>query len=272
MAKNLGNMSLEERAKYLALKEKYKKKLTPWYKRWWGVVLIIISGLILTALVAAGFYISNLTTKIINGQENELLLNYSENSFLNTINPQETDWNRIIYGPGTNYFLGVDDALITIVEFSDFACPYCAKAHKIAEQINTRYPDKVKFIYRDLPLHENSIDLALAARCAGEQGRFWEMHDQIFANQKALPLDSLELKPVIYDLAGTLGINAALFDKCFSEKKYTSNIAVDLEDAIALKTEGTPTWFINGRVMTGYLEDSAFIKMIDSYLETLGKE
>jgi protein-disulfide isomerase len=271
MAKNLGNMSLEERAKYLTLKEKYKKKLTPWYKRWWGVFLIIILGFILIALVAAGFYISSLTSKILSGQENELLLNYSESDFLNTVNPEEVDWNRIINGPGTNYSLGTDDAIITIVEFSDFACPYCAKAHKIAKKINARYPDKIKFIYRDLPLHENSIDLALAARCAGEQGEFWEMHDQIFANQSALPTDPLELKPLIYDLAGTLGINAALFDKCFSEKKYTSNIAVDLEDAITLKTEGTPTWFINGRVMTGYLEDNAFIAMIDNYLETLSK-
>ncbi|MGI5827126.1 MAG: DsbA family protein [Patescibacteria group bacterium] len=271
MAKNLGNLNLEERTKYLALKEKYKKKLTPWYKRWWGIVLIIILGLVLVGLVAAGFYISNLTTRILDGQEVELLINNSENELLQKINPEEINLDRAIYGPGTNYSLGPDDALITIVEFADFACPYCAKAYKIAEKLNTRYPDQVKFIYRDLPLHETSIDLALAARCAGEQGRFWEMHNQLFANQSALTTLDTELKSTIYDLAGTLGINAALFDKCFSEKKYTTNIAIDLEDAITLQVEGTPSWFINGRVMTGYLEDTAFITMIDNYLKTLNE-
>lgn len=257
MAKNLGNLNLEERTKYLALKEKYKKKLTPWYKRWWGVAIIIFLGFILASLIAAGFYFF--------GAFNE------EKTRLLNVNTENIDIARTINGPGTNYSIGPDDAPLTIIEFADFACPYCAKAHKIAKKITDKYPDKVKFVYRDLPLHETSIDLGLAARCAGEQGKFWEMHDQLFANQSSLTTITPEFKTTIYDLAGTLGINASLFDKCFTERKYTSNIALDLEDAITLKIEGTPAWFINGRVMTGYLEDSAFITMMDNYLKTISK-
>lgn len=259
MATNLGNMNLEERAKYLALKEKYRNKILPWYRKWWGVVIIIVLGLIMIGAVASGLYIWKQVAEINAADEASIRIN------------SDIELQRAIYGPGTNYFLGTDEAGLTIVEFADFACPYCAKAHHFARKVVDRYPGRVKFIYRDLPLHENSVDLALAARCAGEQGKFWDMHDQLFANQAVLNTTGEPLKNTIYNLAGTIGVNAALFDKCFEDQKYVTSIATDFNDALALKVEGTPSWFINGRVMSGYLEDSAFLTMLDTYMKAIDK-
>jgi len=257
MPMDLGNMNLEERTKFLELKERYKKQLKPWYKRWWGISLLTILGLILTLSTAAGFYVWN--------QIKEIKAADSYN--------QQTNANQslqlAIYGPGTNYVLGTEGAVLTIVEFSDFACPYCEQAHTILKKIINRYPGKVKIIYRDLPLHENSVDLAMAARCAGEQGKFWDMHDQLFANQSSLKGTGDDLKTVIYSLAGTLGLNAATFDNCYQNKKYLPNISTDFTDATTLQIKGTPTWFLNGKILTGYIPENDFLTLLDNYFSSL---
>lgn len=257
MPLDLGNMNLEERAKYLALKVKYAKKLLPWYKKWWGIIILIILGLFIVLSTAAGIYIFE-QIKTIN----------QENSYSDQINSSQK-LKQAIYGLGTNYFMGTEGAVVTIVEFSDFACPYCRQAHQVIKKIVDRYPGKVKIIYRDLPLHENSIDLSMAARCAGEQGFFWEMHDQLFANQDALSGTGEELKSVVYSLAGTLGLNAARFDNCYQAKKYLTNISADLADANTLKVKGTPTWFINERSLSGYIPDDNFLAILDAYFNSL---
>lgn len=257
MALDLGNMNLEERKKYLELKALYGQKIKPWYKRWWGIIIISLIGLIITLLTAAGFYIWNEVKRI--NQET----NYNQD--LNN----EKALNLAIYGPGTNYFIGNDQAVLTIVEFSDFACPYCAASHGVIKKIVNQNPGKVKIIYRDLPLHENSINLALGARCAGEQGMFWEMHDQIFANQKNLTGTEEELKDLIYSLAGTLGLNAANFDNCYQSKKYLSNISNDFSDARLLNLKGTPSWFLNGKLLSGSIPESDFLNLVSNHLKNL---
>lgn len=256
MALDLSNMNLEERKKYLELKAQYGIKLLPWYKKWWGVLIIVILGLIIISLTTAGFYIWN---KI---QEYNAAENYNNN-----LTATKTIQEAI--NPGTGYFLGTDNALLTIVEFSDFACPYCQKAHSVLKKIIARYPGKVKIIFRDLPLHENSVDLAMGARCAGEQGKFWEMHDQLFANQDSLTATGDELKPIIYSLAGTIGLNAASFDKCYQEKKYLTEISSDYADATTLQLKGTPSWFLNGKLLSGYIPEDDFLSLLDKYFESL---
>ena len=253
MPLDLGSMNLEERTKYLELKEQYKKKLLPWYKKWWGRLIIIILGLFIIFATITGLYIYNEYQRI--KTENADSQKTSADAALQTA----------IYGPGTNYFMGPATAQLTIVEFSDFACPYCEQAHTILKKIVDRYPGKVKIVFRDMPLHENSVELALSARCAGEQGKFWEMHDQLFANQSNLTGTSTELTNVIDGLAGTIGVNPATFDNCYSTKKYLNDINTDFSDGNSLNLKGTPSWFLNGKLLTGYLPEADYFTLLDSY-------
>ena len=253
MPLDLGNMNLEERTKYLELKEQYKKKLRPWYKKWWGLTIIIILGLLLIFITIAGFYVYDEFQRI-----------KTENAYNQKIN-SDTALQTAIYGPGTNYSMGPATAQLTIVEFSDFACPYCEQAHTILKKIVSRYPGKVKIIFRDMPLHENSVELAESARCAGEQGKFWEMHDQLFANQSILKGTSTELTNIIDGLAGSIGVDSAIFDNCYNTKKYLSNINTDFSDGNALSLKGTPSWFLNGKLLTGYLPETDYFTLLDSY-------
>jgi protein-disulfide isomerase len=222
-------------------------------------LIITILGLIIVFGTMIGFYLYN-EVKRINTEQ---------------LSTQQTSVDKniaaAIAGPGTNYFLGPDKgAQVIIVEFADFACPFCEQSHTILRKIIARYPGKVKIIYRDMPLHENSVPLALGARCAGEQGKFWEMHDQLFANQKDLTnVDTLD--KTIYDLAGTLGINAATFDSCYQSKKYLANISVDAADSMTLQLKGTPSWFIDDKLLTGYIPEADYFDLLDNYFAVKSK-
>ncbi len=253
MPLDLGSMNLEERTRYLELKEQYKDLIKPWYKRWWGVLIIVLFGLFLIAITIFGLYIFNEANRI-----------KTENAYNQKISSSQA-LQSAIYGPGTNYFLGSETASLTIVEFSDFACPYCFQAHTILDKIAKRYPGKVKIIYRDMPLHENSVELALGARCAGEQGKFWEMHNQLFENQNILTGTGDPLKTTIYGLAGTISLNMTNFDTCYSSQKYLNNISTDFNDSRSLKLEGTPAWFIDGKLLSGYLPEADYFNLLDNY-------
>jgi protein-disulfide isomerase len=254
MPLDLAHMDLEERTKYLELKERYKKKLRPWYKKWWGISLLSILALILVIGTIGGLYIFNLSKQI-----------KAENAYNQTITANET-MRLAINGVGTNYFMGNEGAPLTIIEFSDFACPYCQQAHKIIRDAVAKYPGKIKAVYRDMPLHDNSLDLALAARCTGEQGKFWEMHDLLFENQSSLTATGDELTPTLNSLAGTLGIDMDKYNTCYTSKKYLSDIGTDYGDGAALSLVGTPTWFLNEKRLSGYLPEEDFFAIIDSML------
>jgi protein-disulfide isomerase len=256
MALDLGSMNLEERTKYLKLKAEYGKGASPWYKKWWGISIILIFGLFLILATAAGFYVWS-QIQVYNSGASQTEQTNTTKAIEKTINP------------GTGYFLGTDNAILTIVEFSDFACPYCEQAYPIVKKIAARYPGQVKIIFRNLPLHENSVDLAMGAYCAGEQGKFWDMHDQLFANQSSLKVTGDSLKTVIYSLAGTIGLNAATFDNCYTNKKYLPNISADYADAETLKLKGTPSWFINNRLLSGYIPENDFLSLLDKYIASL---
>jgi protein-disulfide isomerase len=140
-------------------------------------------------------------------------------------------------------FRGDDAARVAIVEYADFECPYCGEYERttfpklLSEYIQT---GKVRYFYRDLPLpmHPLAVSAARAARCAGEQGKYWEMHDSLFAAQNALSTRAL------LDRAPTLGLDAAKFAECFSSDKYAEDLRKSISTAQALGIEGTPTFFI----------------------------
>lgn len=163
-----------------------------------------------------------------------------------------------------NYSFGAENPNVTIVEFSDFACPFCLASFPALREISLRYQDQVKIIFRDWPGHDHSISLALAAYCAGEQGKFWEMHDKLFQYQTdTFGSDKNQLAI----LAQQLGIYNNQFQACFDTQKYLPQIRENFADSEKLGVQGTPTWFINGKKIEGQLSTSDLEKLISPYLQ-----
>lgn len=140
-------------------------------------------------------------------------------------------------------FRGDGGARVAIVEYADFECPYCGDyERRTFPQLLSDYiqAGKVKYVYRDLPLpmHAHALLAARAARCAGEQGKFWEMHDSLFARQNALST------PAVLDRAQTLGLDKEKFTECISSEKYTADFQKSASEAEKMSINGTPTFFL----------------------------
>jgi len=162
--------------------------------------------------------------------------------------------------------LGGKDAPVTIVEFTDFQCPYCKASEATLKQLRSKYGDKIRLVHMDFPLpfHAHSLDAAKAARCANEQGKFWQFHDSLFANQSKLAPDDLKAT------AKTLGMNSTKFDACFATTKFDAQIKTDQAAGEKLSVDGTPAFFINGRPLTGAQPLPKFEDLIDDELQNGG--
>jgi len=158
--------------------------------------------------------------------------------------------------------IGPEDATVTIIEFSDFQCGFCAKASQTVKDIIKRYPNDVRYVYRDFPssYHENAFIAAEAADCANEQGKFWEYHDKLFENQNSL--DKVSLKRY----ASQIGLNTSQFDQCLDSEKYREEVEKDISDGEKAGVEATPTFFINGDKIVGAQPYYVFKEIIDSKL------
>ena len=162
-------------------------------------------------------------------------------------------------------FKGEENAPVTIVEFSDFECPFCARFYTQTlpaleqQYINT---GKVKFVYRDFPLsfHQNAQKAAEAAECAGDQGDFWGMHDKIFENQQSLDINSLK------QWALDIGLDSAQFNSCLDNSKFAGEVNADFSQGESYGITGTPAFFINGIKLVGAQPLSAFKQIIDQEL------
>jgi protein-disulfide isomerase len=158
---------------------------------------------------------------------------------------------------------GNPDAPVTIVEFADFQCPYCQDVEKTVKAVMERYQGKVKLGFRDFPLrqiHPQAQPAAEASRCAGEQGKFWEYHDLLYASQSRLDPTGLA------DNARAAGLDVDRFGACQASGKFRSQIESDLQSGTAAGTTGTPAFYINGVLLSGSQPVSAFEKIIDSEL------
>jgi protein-disulfide isomerase len=158
---------------------------------------------------------------------------------------------------------GNPNALVTIVEFADFQCPYCRSAVATLEQVMTKYKDQVRLAFRDYPLrqiHPQAQRAAEGARCAGEQGKFWAYHDLLFANQEKLADADLRQD------ARSLGLNPEQFGACLDNGKYRAQIDSDLNEGMQAGVAGTPGFFINGVFLNGAQPPSAFESIIDAEL------
>lgn len=159
---------------------------------------------------------------------------------------------------------GPEDAAVTIIEFSDFQCPYCGRFfQQTLPQLMAQYGDRIRFVYRDFPLdqiHPFARGAAIAAECADDQGKFWEYHDLLFSNQQAL--SGADLK----SYADRLGLDTEAFAACVDDSRYNDEVNADLRDGLQAGVTGTPTFFINGRRVVGAQPLQTFQAIIDELL------
>lgn len=159
---------------------------------------------------------------------------------------------------------GAKDAKVTIIEFSDFQCPFCAKGADILKEIKKKYGNKVQVAFKNFPLpfHNHAEQAAVAGLCANEQGSdyFWKMHDEMFASQDSLDAEGLK------KTAKKIGLKSEAFEKCLSENKYLSQVKADMEQGKNVKVKSTPTFFINGQLINGAQPMDVFAEIIDEEL------
>jgi protein-disulfide isomerase len=179
--------------------------------------------------------------------------------------PGEPDPNTVFKAEvGAAPVRGAKDAPVTIVMWSDFQCPFCSRVEPTITKIRDEYKDKVRVVWKDLPLpfHQNAMPAAMAARAAGEQGKFWEMHDKLFANQANLDRPSLE------KYASELGLNMGRFKAALDSEKFKKELQADSDQGGKIGARGTPAFFINGKFLSGAQPFEAFKAKIDAELKT----
>jgi protein-disulfide isomerase len=163
----------------------------------------------------------------------------------------------------TDPSLGSASAPVTIVEFSDFQCPFCQRVAPTLKRVRETYGDKIRIVWKDFPLtqiHPQAFKAGEAAHCAGEQGKFWEYHDRLFANQQALEASDLK------KYGADLGLDAAKFNACVDSAKYGDRVRAGVEQGSKLGVNSTPTLYVNGRVLSGAQPYETFVTVIDEEL------
>lgn len=158
---------------------------------------------------------------------------------------------------------GPNNAPLTIVEFSDFECPFCAESFPVVGELLSKYGDKVQFVYRHFPvesIHPNAYGAAVAAQCAHAQGKFMPYHDRLFLGQNNLSDASLG------QFALQAGLQQQTFEACLNSQSAKNEVEVDLADGVALGVRATPTWFINGRKVEGAIPKDLFFEVVDALI------
>lgn len=163
---------------------------------------------------------------------------------------------------------GSATAPVTVVEYSDFQCPFCQRVMPTLKELRTKYGDKVRLVWKDFPLtqvHPQAFVAAQAGNCARDQGKFWEYHDHLFANQQALEAESLK------KYAADVGMDAAKFNQCLDSSKYEARVQEALGSGTRLGITSTPTVYVNGRMVNGAQPIEVFQSIIDEELSHGGK-
>ena len=162
---------------------------------------------------------------------------------------------------------GAEDAPITIVEFSDYECPYCEKWYQeVLSPLMQEYPDKIRLVYKDFPLagiHSEALNAAMAADCAGEQDAYWAYHNALFDRKYGLSAEAYQ------KYANDMGLDKTAFAQCLKEERYREEVVADYEYGAGIGVQSTPTFFLNGIPIVGAQPYSLFKQVID--LELAGK-
>jgi protein-disulfide isomerase len=164
---------------------------------------------------------------------------------------------------------GSANAPVTIIEFADFQCPFCTRIEPALNEVLAKYPGKVKLTYRDFPLsqiHPNAKIAAEASRCALDQGKYWQMHDAMFADQSKLD------EAALVKTAAGLGMDNKSFESCLKSGKYEAVVQEDFQAGTEAGVNATPTFFINGEFLSGVQSDADFAQIIDRQLSVLSRK
>jgi len=253
--------------------EMRKKKSTPT-----GMIVALVA-VVAVAAFFAGFYFSNLDLDIVTKSDLEDAISRLESKIGNTQQASPQAPQPVKISLDDDPIRGDPDAPITIVEFSDFQCPFCARFHlQTLPLIIEEYIEegRVNLVYRDFPIqsiHPNALPAAVAAECANEQGRFWEYHDMLFEKQNGWNrLDSNTAISTFSQYATDVGLEQQQFDSCLGSGKYLEEVQGDLSDGRDYDITGTPGFFIgNDEIgfvkLNGAQPFESFKKIIDAQLD-----
>lgn len=201
-------------------------------------IYFISGAIIIAGIIIAGAVVYTKTPQTTNISES---LETNEKK-------EEVDSRAEFITSEEDHIRGNPEAPITIIEFSDFQCPFCKKFHPTMKQVLENYPDQVRWVYRHFPLdsiHSEARPAAEASECAAEQGKFWEFSDALFDNQE-------KLSQALYtELAQDLGFDMEQFNDCLSSRKYKDRVEANLQEGIKAGVKGTPGSFINGEEIPG---------------------
>ena len=162
--------------------------------------------------------------------------------------------------PSRDHIQGADTAPITLLEYGDYECPYCAQAYIIIKEVQERLGSKLRFVFRNFPVTKvrpHAYETALAAEAAGAQGKFWEMYDYLFKHGQWITNDNLRQS------AAKLGLGLARFDRDFLDRRYSSHIEEDIQSATSSGVKSTPTFFINEDRYNGPWDLDSLISALD---------
>jgi protein-disulfide isomerase len=166
----------------------------------------------------------------------------------------------VMLGAG-KYYSGDGSAPVTMIEFADYECPFCAQDAPIVDQLLEQYKGRLKVVFRDFPVgHPHSLVLAEAARCAGEQDAFWKMHDYLFRNIEKLDTTNMG------KYASLLGMDGPALESCINSRRYENLIGADAALAQQSGARGTPTFFINGKMLDGLQTYNDLAQAVDNAL------
>jgi len=244
-----------------------------------GLIISVI-GIAIIATFFAGVYVSNFDSNQVSEEELQETISKLELKLLQNQLPTGQPTPIVKISADNDPVIGDPNAPISIIEFSDFQCPFCARFHiQTLPSILEEYVDqgKVKLIFRDFPIqniHPNALPASVAAECANEQGKFKEMHDKLFDNQKKWSgLETANAMLLFSQYALETGLEQEIFDSCLTSGKYIEEIRNDLNDGRDYGVSGTPGFFI-GNDQIGYVElkgaqpFESFKKVIDAQLNT----
>ncbi|MCD4693736.1 DsbA family protein [bacterium] len=226
-----------------------------WYKKWWAIIFFIFLFLISLVFILISIYI----IKEVKNYQNPNLINSDlKNQVIYHLNTQKQYFNPE-GNNSINFSIGTNTPKLTIVEFSSFSCPRSKSSFSKIRQLGLKYKDDVKVVFRHYPTDEHSFFLSQASYCAGEQGLFWAMHDKFFQNQGNFYEED------VYNFAKQISLDNNLFSKCMDLNKYEDEVKNDMIDAERLDIEGTPTWFFNGRKISGDIP----LEMMEAIIQNL---
>ena len=208
---------------------------------------------------------TQLVMSLKNQKSQETLMTYLDSiktKYEVKLNLPFPDKARVEVSADDDPFLGPEKAPITIIQFAEFECPYCGKAGESIDQVMKEYEGKVKMVYRDFPLsfHQRAIPAAVAANCAGEQNKYWEMHGLLMGNQRALSDSDLTAH------ATKLELDLDKWNECRKDPKQAEEVNKDFQDGQSVGVTGTPAFFVNGVMLSGAVPFAQFKEIIDREL------